>query len=83
MDYNKIQGFCGMKQVIDLPPLAGKIKAFNWAVRESDGHNRSESFGVLKNLPWQCLGMTGSKDSLRQRAGLDAWSIEATIRHLL
>lgn len=83
VDYNKIQSLGGMKQVINLPPPAEKFKAFNRAVRAVDGHNRSESFGVLKSLPSQSLGMVGSQDSLRQRAGLNARSIEAVIRHLL
>jgi len=38
VDYNKIQSFGTVKQVLDLEPLAEKWRAFGWAVREIDGH---------------------------------------------
>ena len=39
VDYNKIQSFGTVKEVLDLEPLAAKWRAFGWAVREIDGHN--------------------------------------------
>jgi transketolase len=39
VDYNKIQSFGSVKEVLDLEPLADKWKAFGWAVREINGHS--------------------------------------------
>jgi transketolase len=38
IDYNKIQSFGSVKEVMGLEPLADKFKAFNWDVTEVDGH---------------------------------------------
>ncbi|WP_449394802.1 transketolase [Devosia riboflavina] len=38
VDYNKIQSFGAVADVMALEPLADKFRAFNWAVREIDGH---------------------------------------------
>jgi transketolase len=51
IDYNKIQSFGTVKDILDLDPLADKLKAFNWAVKEIDGHNFAEIEGVLNSLP--------------------------------
>ena len=45
VDYNKIQSFGTVKDVLDLEPLAAKWKAFNWAVQEIDGHD----YGAIEN----------------------------------
>jgi len=42
VDYNKIQSFGRTKEVLDLEPIADKLKAFRWCVREIDGHNFKE-----------------------------------------
>jgi transketolase len=53
VDYNKIQSFGSVKEVLDLEPLAAKWKAFNWAAREMDGHNHSEIQAAFKALPFE------------------------------
>ena len=42
IDYNKIQSFGRVEEVIALEPLVDKFKAFNWDVLEMDGHNLSD-----------------------------------------
>lgn len=39
IDYNKIQSFGSVEEVMNLEPLADKFRAFNWTVHEVDGHN--------------------------------------------
>ena len=39
VDYNKLQGFGDVKDVLKLEPLAAKWQAFRWSVREIDGHD--------------------------------------------
>jgi transketolase len=39
VDYNKIQSFGAVKDVLDLEPLGDKWRAFGWGVREIDGHD--------------------------------------------
>lgn len=51
IDYNKIQSFGTVKDILDLDPLVDKFKAFNWAVREINGHNFAEIEAALNSLP--------------------------------
>ena len=53
VDYNKIQSFGTVKEVLDLEPLADKWRAFNWAVREIDGHNYDEIESALDSTPFE------------------------------
>jgi transketolase len=39
VDYNKIQSFGSIRDVLDLEPLADKWRACNWTVLEIDGHD--------------------------------------------
>jgi transketolase len=39
VDYNKIQSFGSVAEVMNLEPLADKFRAFNWTVHEVDGHD--------------------------------------------
>jgi transketolase len=39
VDYNKIQSFGNVKDVLGLEPLADKWRSFGWAVYEIDGHD--------------------------------------------
>jgi len=39
VDYNKIQSFGKVKDILDLEPFADKWRAANWEVYEVDGHN--------------------------------------------
>ena len=45
IDYNKWQSFGRIKDVLNLEPIAEKLKAFNWHVQEIDGHD----FGQLES----------------------------------
>lgn len=51
IDYNKIQSFGRVKDVIDLEPLSDKWVSFGWGVKEVDGHNHSELLNALESLP--------------------------------
>lgn len=53
VDYNKLQGFGAVKEVIDLEPLADKWESFNWAVKEIDGHNHKEIYNALEKIPFE------------------------------
>jgi transketolase len=53
IDYNKIQSFGFVAEVLDLDPLAEKWRAFGWAVSEIDGHNHEEILATLEKLPLQ------------------------------
>jgi transketolase len=47
VDYNKIQSFGTVKEVMELEPFLDKWKAFKWDVQEVDGHNHSEIAAAL------------------------------------
>ena len=53
VDYNKIQSLGTVREVLDLHPLAEKFRAFNWSVKEIDGHNHDEISAALKRLPFE------------------------------
>lgn len=42
IDYNKIQSFGFIKDIIDIEPLSKKFESFNWETYEIDGHNHEE-----------------------------------------
>jgi transketolase len=52
-DYNKIQALGFTKDVIDLEPLAERLTACRWAVREVDGHNVEEIDEALGQVPFE------------------------------
>ena len=52
VDYNKIQSFGAVRDVLDLEPFAQKWRAFNWAVREIDGHDHEELAATLGSVPF-------------------------------
>ena len=39
VDYNKLQSYGPLSEVIDLEPLAAKFESFGFNVREVDGHD--------------------------------------------
>src|SRR5439155_6803586 len=39
VDYNKIQSFGSVKEVLDLEPLTDKWLSFGWTVQTIDGHD--------------------------------------------
>jgi transketolase len=51
VDYNKIQSFGTVEEVLALEPLADKWRAFGWAVREVDGHDLEAVHSALDRLP--------------------------------
>jgi transketolase len=51
VDYNRIQSFGRVREVLDLDPLGDKFRAFRWAVREVDGHAMEQLADTLGNLP--------------------------------
>ena len=53
VDYNKIQSFGSVKEVLDLEPLASKWQAFGWATREIDGHNFEQIEAALLSVPFE------------------------------
>jgi transketolase len=51
VDYNKIQSFGAVKDVLDLEPFAAKWQAFGWHVIELDGHDHAALHRALKQPP--------------------------------
>lgn len=51
IDYNKIQSLDFVDKTLKLEPLADKLRAFGWAVREVDGHDVTKLSAVLEALP--------------------------------
>jgi transketolase len=47
VDYNKIQSFGSVKDVLDLEPFAEKWRAFGWNVIEIDGHDHVQIENAL------------------------------------
>lgn len=52
VDYNKLQAFGRVKEVLNLDPLAAKWQAFGWCVREIDGHNLEQILDTLSDIPF-------------------------------
>ena len=53
VDYNKIQSFGAVSEVLELAPLADKWRAFRWAVREIDGHDHAQIESALSSMPFE------------------------------
>jgi transketolase len=51
VDYNKIQSFGTVDEVLRLEPFADKWKAFGWSVAELDGHNLRDIGETLGAVP--------------------------------
>ena len=58
VDYNKLQGFGAIKEVLNLDPLGDKWGAFGWSVMEINGHDHSQIEDALSRLPCD-LGKPG------------------------
>lgn len=52
LDYNKIQSFGRINEVLDLHPLVDKLVSFGWGVREIDGHNYDQIKDAFNSLPF-------------------------------
>jgi transketolase len=53
IDYNKIQSLGTVAATLGLEPLADKLRAFGWSVREVDGHSHAALRTAFSDLPWQ------------------------------
>jgi transketolase len=53
LDFNKLQISGPNASVMSLEPIAKKLEAFGWAVREVDGHNLDVLSATLKSLPFE------------------------------
>ena len=53
VDYNKIQSFGSVRDVLDLEPFADKWRACRWAVREVDGHDHAQLSNALNAAPFE------------------------------
>lgn len=53
VDYNKIQSFGTVKEVLDLEPLVDKWQSFRWATREIDGHDFGQIENALLSVPFE------------------------------
>ncbi|MBM3395816.1 MAG: transketolase [Betaproteobacteria bacterium] len=51
IDYNKIAQSGPIAELIEIGPLADKWRAFNWAVKEIDGHDMAQVVDALDGLP--------------------------------
>lgn len=57
IDYNKIQSFGRVADVLDLEPFADKWRSFGWAVREVDGHDHMALRHALEEASDQPLAL--------------------------
>ena len=53
VDFNKIQSFGTVKEVLDLDPLGEKWRAARWSVREIDGHDHGQIAEALHGVPFE------------------------------
>jgi transketolase len=53
IDYNKLQSLTSVAATLGLEPLADKLIAFGWAVRQVDGHDHDALADALGTTPWQ------------------------------
>lgn len=53
IDYNKLQSLTTVDKTLRVEPLADKLRAFGWAVREVDGHNHGALQKELSMTPWE------------------------------
>ncbi|HEX4076389.1 MAG TPA: transketolase [Candidatus Acidoferrales bacterium] len=51
VDYNKIQSFGRVGDVLDLGPFGAKWESFGWSVNEIDGHDHEQIEQALRRLP--------------------------------
>jgi transketolase len=52
IDYNKLQSLTTVAKTLGLEPLAAKLRAFGWEVREADGNDHEQLEQVLSCTPW-------------------------------
>jgi transketolase len=52
IDYNKLQSLTTVAETLALEPLAERLAAFGWGVREVDGHDHAALSDALSAAPW-------------------------------
>jgi transketolase len=81
VDYNKIQSFGGVKEVLDLEPLADKWRSFGWTVCEIDGHDHAAIAAALAadhaGRPKAILAHTVKGKGVTFMEGQLAWHYQA------
>ena len=53
VDYNKIQSFGRVDEVMDLEPFVDKWRSFRWAVKEVDGHDTTALEKLFARVPFE------------------------------
>jgi len=53
VDRNGLQQGAPVAETSELEPLADKLRAFGWAVREVDGHHHAQLQAALSSAPWE------------------------------
>jgi transketolase len=53
IDYNKLQSLASVANTLGLEPLADKLRAFGWSVKEVDGHDHVQLNLALSAVPWE------------------------------
>lgn len=53
IDYNKLQSFGAVKEILDPEPLREKLQAFRWSVKEINGHDLSDMEKVFSKIPFE------------------------------
>lgn len=51
VDYNKLQSYGSVREVLPLEPLVDKLRAFGFATGEVDGHDVAALRGIFQRLP--------------------------------
>jgi transketolase len=81
VDYNKIQSFGAVKDVLDLEPLADKWRSFRWTVLEIDGHDHAAIKAALDadhaGRPKAIVAHTIKGKGVRAMEGHLAWHYQA------
>jgi transketolase len=52
VDYNRLQSLTTVERTLRVEPLADKLAAFGWSVREANGHDRLAMRDTLLSAPW-------------------------------
>jgi transketolase len=52
IDYNNLQSLTTVDKTLGVEPLVDKLRAFGWAVRETDGHDHEALQEHLGRSPW-------------------------------
>jgi transketolase len=52
VDYNRLQSLTTVERTLRIEPLAEKLGAFGWSVREVDGHDHTSLAACLGDAPW-------------------------------